>query len=159
MNSWSAPNGSKRVHGDNTVICKGVCVTYRRVLDWTIGFIQLGTKVIQRYRWYTRFTVHRYTHTRVLSLHQSYPGNGFQHSSYTCLTETAAYMKSSLRSLIPFLPFLLNHLRLSSLSVLILCCNCHLFSIIFAESNSRLPAHLTPELKLISWQAGVSKFN
>jgi hypothetical protein len=49
-----------------------LCVTYRRVLDWMIGFIdtiyiQLVTKIIQRYRWSTHFTFHRYTRTSVLS--------------------------------------------------------------------------------------------
>jgi hypothetical protein len=36
-----------------------------------------GLRVIERYRWSTQFTVHCYTHTRVLSLRLSYPGNGF----------------------------------------------------------------------------------
>jgi hypothetical protein len=73
-----------------------------------------GLQAIQRYRYSTHLTVHRYTHTRVLSLHESYPGNGCPHSSYTSLTVTTAHMKSSLRSLIPFLPFLQKHLRVSS---------------------------------------------
>jgi hypothetical protein len=34
-------------------------------------------QAIQRYRWSTHFTVHPCARTRVLSLHQSYPGNGF----------------------------------------------------------------------------------
>jgi hypothetical protein len=51
------------------------------VLDWMIGFIapytpNSGLQAVQRYRWRTRITVHRYTRTRVLSLLQSYPGNG-----------------------------------------------------------------------------------
>jgi hypothetical protein len=83
-----------------------------------------GLQVIQIYHWSTNFTVHRYTCTRVLSLPYSYPGNRFQHSGYTSLTVTAAHMKSSLHSLIPFLPFLLSHLWLPSPSVL--CCNCQL---------------------------------
>jgi hypothetical protein len=33
--------------------------------------------VVQRNRWSTHFRVHRYTRTRVLCLHKSYPGNGF----------------------------------------------------------------------------------
>jgi hypothetical protein len=36
-----------------------------------------GLQAIQRYRRCTHFTIHRYTHTRNLSLHYSYPGNGF----------------------------------------------------------------------------------
>jgi hypothetical protein len=34
-------------------------------------------QAIQRYRYSTHFTVHRYTRARILSLHQSYPDNGF----------------------------------------------------------------------------------
>jgi hypothetical protein len=54
-----------------------------RVLDWMIGFIATYTFItldyrqLQRYRWYTHFTVHRYARTRVLGLHLSDPGNGF----------------------------------------------------------------------------------
>jgi hypothetical protein len=36
-----------------------------------------GLQAIQHYRWCTHFTVHLYTRTTVLSLHKSYPGNGF----------------------------------------------------------------------------------
>jgi hypothetical protein len=36
-----------------------------------------GLQVLQRYRYSTHFTVHRYTRTRILSLHQPYSGNGF----------------------------------------------------------------------------------
>jgi hypothetical protein len=59
------------------------------------------------YRWSTHFTVHRYTHTHththtsVLSLHWQ--------RLYNSLTVTAAHKKSSLYSLIPFLPYLLSH--------------------------------------------------
>jgi hypothetical protein len=59
-----------------------------------------------------------------------------------------AHMKSSLHNLIPFLPFLLKHLRLPSFSVP--CCNCQLRN--STQFNSSAP-------KLISRQAGVSKLN
>jgi hypothetical protein len=36
-----------------------------------------GVQVIERYRWSTHFTVHHCRHTRVLSLHYSYPVNRF----------------------------------------------------------------------------------
>jgi hypothetical protein len=49
-----------------------------------------------------------------LSLFSHFIGNGFPYSSYSSLTVTAAHIKSSLRLVIPFLPFLLNHLWLSS---------------------------------------------
>jgi hypothetical protein len=60
----------------------GLCITYRRV--WT-GWLDLltpytfnpGLQVAQRYCWFTHFIVHRYTCTRVLSLHKSHPGNEY----------------------------------------------------------------------------------
>jgi hypothetical protein len=39
-------------------------------------------KLIKCYRWFTQFTVHRCTRTRILSFHQSSPSNGFQHRNY-----------------------------------------------------------------------------
>jgi uncharacterized integral membrane protein len=60
---------------------------YRRNLDWVTGIIDTidthsELQVIQRC-WSKHFIVHHYTHTSVLSLHLSYPGNAFQQSSYT----------------------------------------------------------------------------
>jgi hypothetical protein len=64
----------------------GVCAwLIKQVLgldDWiycTLYIHSSGLQAIrvQPYHWHTRFTVHRHAHTRVLSLHQSYPGNGF----------------------------------------------------------------------------------
>jgi hypothetical protein len=48
-------------------------MTYRRVLDWMIGFIetlfiQLGSTGSTTLSLITQFTVHRYTRTRVLNL-------------------------------------------------------------------------------------------
>jgi hypothetical protein len=70
-------------------VTRQVCYTFESVallIDqvW-IGRLDLLTpyshtselQVIQRYRWSTHFTVHSYTRTRILSLHKSYPGNGF----------------------------------------------------------------------------------
>jgi hypothetical protein len=37
------------------------------------------THLIQRYRWFTHFTVHRCTRIRILSFHQPSPSNGSQH--------------------------------------------------------------------------------
>jgi hypothetical protein len=99
-------------------------VTYKRGFrldDWIYGHL---IHSIRDYRSYSaiadlHFTVHRYTCTRVLSLHQTYPGNGL-------ITDTAAHMKSSLHSLIPFLPLLLSHIRLPSLSVPWCNCQCQL---------------------------------
>jgi hypothetical protein len=36
-----------------------------------------GLQAIQRYRYSAHFPVHRFTRTKILSLHQSYPGNGY----------------------------------------------------------------------------------
>jgi hypothetical protein len=54
----------------------------RRVLDWMIKFTDLihstrNYRQLERYRWSLHFTVHRYLHTSVISVHQLYPGNGF----------------------------------------------------------------------------------
>jgi hypothetical protein len=74
----------------------------RRGMDWiywphvhiTLNYRRQLTALVLS----PHFTGHRYTHTSVLSLHWSYPGNGFQHSNYTSLTVTAAHTKSSLHS-------------------------------------------------------------
>jgi hypothetical protein len=80
----------------------GGCVTYTT-----------GLQAIERYRWSTHFTVHRYTRTRVLSVHYPSPGNGF-----ISLTVTLNHTWSRLfHHLIPSLPFLLNRLRLPSLEL------------------------------------------
>jgi hypothetical protein len=49
--------------------------------DWIYCNLYIYTirvyRQLQRYRYSTHFPVHSYTRTRVLSLHLSYPGNGF----------------------------------------------------------------------------------
>jgi hypothetical protein len=57
---------------------------------------------------------------------------------YDSLTVTTAHMKSSLHSLFPFLPFLLNHLRLPTLTIL---------------SQAHIPAgwRLENQLTLLNW--------
>jgi hypothetical protein len=57
---------------------------------------------LQRYRWSTHFTVHRYT------------GIGFSVFTSRVQAHHKSHMKCSFHSLIHFLPFLLNHLRLPS---------------------------------------------
>jgi hypothetical protein len=46
---------------------------YKRGLDWinllTPYTINSYLQTIQRYRWFTQFTVHRYTRTTILRLH------------------------------------------------------------------------------------------
>jgi hypothetical protein len=54
----------------------------RLILDWMIGFIdtfytQLGATGNTGLTPSTHFTVHRYTRTRVQTLHLSCPDNGF----------------------------------------------------------------------------------
>jgi hypothetical protein len=66
---------------------------------------------LQRYRYSsTYFPVHRYRRTRVLSLYQSYTGNGFITVSLSLSSDT----KSSLHSLVPFLPLFCNSIPSSS---------------------------------------------
>jgi hypothetical protein len=59
---------------------------------------------------YTLYTVH----ARVLSLHWSYPGNGFEHSNYTILAVTASHMKSYFQGRTPATQ--LSHCQLPSQS-------------------------------------------
>jgi hypothetical protein len=61
-----------------------------------------GLQATQRCRWSTFFAVHRYTKTRVLSLHQSYPGNGFitvslsgQTTHEVCFSEPNSFLAIS----------------------------------------------------------------
>jgi hypothetical protein len=93
------------------------CVIYRTGLgldDWIYCTLYIHT--IRDYGQYSaiaslhtlQFTV-THARTRVLSLPYSYPGNGF-----ITVCHFNSHMKSSWHSLIPFLPFLLNHLRLPS---------------------------------------------
>jgi hypothetical protein len=96
-------------------------------LDWWMNLLSncvhhSELQVIQHYHWSTCFTLYRYTNTSVLSLHLSYPGKGFQRSNYTSLTVTAAHMKSSSHSLIPFFSIIFN-CRLKTLSQLSLSCS------------------------------------
>jgi hypothetical protein len=67
---------------ENIVTCWDV--TYKTgFLDFMIALLQLiharslGLQTIQRYRYSTHFPVHHYKRIRILSLHESYPGNGF----------------------------------------------------------------------------------
>jgi hypothetical protein len=62
--------------GPENQLVSRVCVTYK--MDFWIWWLDLlhfihshssGLQAIQRYRWSTHFPVHRYTRTRVLSLH------------------------------------------------------------------------------------------
>jgi hypothetical protein len=63
----------------NILSCFGV--TYKTDFgfdDWIFCTLYIsGLQAIQRYCYSTQFPVHCCTRTRILSLHQSYPGNGF----------------------------------------------------------------------------------
>jgi hypothetical protein len=94
---------------------------------------------LQLYRYFhtLEFTV---THTSVLSLNMSYPGNGF----ITVLLSLQHIMKSSLYSLIPFLP-LFRQLPIPG-TPSILWCNCQLrnpikFFAATANSGTRLSSN------------------
>jgi hypothetical protein len=69
-----------------------------------------GLQAIQCYRRSTPFTAHHYTCTKFLSHYYSYPGNGYITVSLSLQITHEVFLSS----LIPFLPFLLNHLRLPS---------------------------------------------
>jgi hypothetical protein len=105
-------------------ILSRVGVTYRRVLDWMIGFYKHLKHTSQNCRQYSaiadlHFIVHRCTCIRVLRLHQSYPGNGFitvtlqlqttrevlwsQSNSFLAIILQLSIMKIRLNS-IPLLP-------------------------------------------------------
>jgi hypothetical protein len=114
----------------NIVTCRGLCLTYRRVLEWMIGFIdtlftQLGTTCSHSATAVsTHFTVHRYTRTSVLSLHYSYPGNGFITVSLS-LQITHEVLFSSL---IPFLTLFCNCQFRRLDSIQFLCSQAHILA-------------------------------
>jgi hypothetical protein len=67
---WAVRQADNLISENNIVACRGLCVTYRQVLDWMIGFIDTLYTVLGTTGNYratatsTHFTVHRYTHTR-----------------------------------------------------------------------------------------------
>jgi hypothetical protein len=70
------------------------------------------------------------------SLHYPFPGNGFIRASLQLqITYEVFFAQPN-----SFLSIILNHLRLPTLSIL--CCNRCFFSLILAELNCRLTAHL-----------------
>jgi hypothetical protein len=108
-----------------------VRVTYKTDFgldDWiycTSHIHNWGLQAIQRYRYATHFAVHRYTRTRVLSLHKLCPDNGF-----ISLTVTAAHMQSSFHLLVALLGLILRpsvpKTRLSSIPLLLRSYPCRL---------------------------------
>jgi hypothetical protein len=98
---------------NNIVTSQGVYATNKRVLDWMIGFIDIlytalgatGNTALSLFYSFYSLTLHTcwcFQSSVVVSWQRI-------HNS---LTVTAAHMKSSLDSQIPFSSFLLNHLRL-----------------------------------------------
>jgi hypothetical protein len=92
-------------------------VTYRRVLDWTVGFIAPYT--------FTKFgTTGNYRAIAILHILQFTVAHALAFSVFTSRIQATdsshsqcnfnSHMKSSLDSQIPFLPLLLNHLRMPS---------------------------------------------
>jgi hypothetical protein len=95
-----------------------------------------GLQAEQRYRCSTHCPIHRYTNTRVLSLH-------YDLSQSHC--NLKSHVKSSWHSLIPVLPFLLNHLRLPSPELdpipfrLLLCTSSRPLAVPFYNTSARTP--------------------
>jgi hypothetical protein len=82
--------------------------------DWIYWFVIHTSRDYRQYSTIaisTLFTVHRYRSFRVFILHQSYPGN---RSTRITVCHFKSQTKSSLHRLILSLPFLLNHLGLTS---------------------------------------------
>jgi hypothetical protein len=85
-----------------------LCVTYKAgsgLNDWIYWHLihtARDYRQLQHYHWSTHFTVHRWTRTMISV------------STSRILATDLSHMKSSCHSLIPFLLFLLSHLRLPS---------------------------------------------
>jgi hypothetical protein len=96
--------------------------------DWiycTLYTHNSGVQVIQRYRWSTHFTVHLWTRTTVLSLHQPYPGHGLitvslslQISHGVFLSQSNSFLAISSQSL----STAISRTRTNSRQQLTLCC-------------------------------------
>jgi hypothetical protein len=71
-------------NGKGRLILSIVLVTIDgvRTGNWIYWHLIQSTRTYKQYSadWFTQFAVHRYTRTRLLSLHQSYPGNGIKNS-------------------------------------------------------------------------------
>jgi hypothetical protein len=98
------------------ITCRAFCMTYRWVLDWVIGFIETLHTPLRTIGNYSAIAVPTLvqvtvTHTSILSLLRFPLLVSWQwfHKSHCHIR---SHMKSSLHSLIPFLPFLLDHLWL-----------------------------------------------
>jgi hypothetical protein len=131
-------NGARPFWMRTVFIVSRVGVTYRRGFwldNWIYWHLIQNTRnyrQLQRSRWSTHFTVHRYTRARILSLHLSYPGNGIIIVSLS-LRNTHGIFFSQPNF------FLCNYSEIAN-------------SEDSTQFNSSAP-------KLISWQVGVSKLN
>jgi hypothetical protein len=85
------------------VMYLGVCMTYRWVLDWWPDLIA------HNYRWLFYISPLHIVSSVSYTLHSHFLVTDFNTGTIAVSLLTAAHMKSSFHSLIPFLPSLLNH--------------------------------------------------
>jgi hypothetical protein len=92
-------------------MCKGLCVTYRQVLDWMIGFIDtLYIQLLTTGNYSAIADLHTLQFTVTHALRFSvFTSQILVTNLYQSHRNFKSHMEHSLNSLIPFLPFFLNY--------------------------------------------------
>jgi hypothetical protein len=103
------------------VTTDGVCVGCLDIMHLFTQLVTTSNSALSLM--YALYSSPLHTHTTILNLRQSYPGNGFQHSNYISIAVTAAHMRSSFP----------DRILATQLT------RCHLFSMIFDCRLRRLP--------------------
>jgi hypothetical protein len=129
-------------HSTSWYILSHVWVTYKTgsgLEDWIYCALYIHTVRDYRhykcYRYCTHFPVHSYMRTRILILNFRIPATELSQSHCTF----NSHMKCSWDSLIPFLSFRLNHLRLLSPEL-----DPVLFRLLFCTLSALSPLHSCP---------------